>query len=148
VDRKLFKSRKDLLLGIVIWVPLLALLVTVVTELFNTNQAWNGRVFGLLVMSVTIGFIGWMWFGTHYTIDHSFVYYRSGPFRGKIAVSSIREVVIGETMWSGFRPATARRGLILKYNRYDEIYFSPDSNVAFVGALQKVNPEIRITEVK
>lgn len=63
------------------------------------------------------------------------LHYRSGPFRGKITIDAIRDVQRNTTMWSGFRPATHGKGIIVKYNKYDEIYFSPDSNESFIQAL-------------
>ena len=58
--------------------------------------------------------------------------------------SSIREVVVNQTLWVGTKPATARNGVIIYYNKYDEIYFSPADNEAFVAALLKINPEIEV----
>jgi len=51
------------------------------------------------------------------------------------------------TMWSGFRPATARKGIIVKYNKYDEIYFSPDSNESFIQALLGVRGIYRLARI-
>lgn len=102
------------------------------------------EVLGLIVLALAISLMLWLWFDTGYRIDSQFIRFRSGPFRGKIRVSSIREVVVGTTMWSGFRPALARNGVIVKFNQYDDIYFSPDDNEAFVAVLTQINPQIRI----
>ncbi|MEZ7900973.1 MAG: PH domain-containing protein [Flavobacteriales bacterium] len=48
-------------------------------------------------------------------------------------------------MWVGFKPATARKGIIVKYGKMDTIYISPDSNEAFVKKIKELNPEIKIT---
>ena len=48
------------------------------------------------------------------------------------------------TLWVGTRPATAKNGVIIYYNKYDEIYFSPSDNEAFVAALLEINPEIKV----
>jgi len=34
--------------------------------------------------------------------------------------------------------------VIIYYNKYDEIYFSPADNEAFVVALLEINPEIEV----
>lgn len=45
--------------------------------------------------------------------------------RGKIEIVGIKEIIIGKSLWSGFKPATAKNGLIIKYDKYNEIYISP-----------------------
>jgi len=121
------------------------MLFVLVAELNRITQPGNEvEVLGLIILGLVIGLMFWLWFDTRYSVDEAFVYFRSGPIRGKIRVTAIREVVIGETMWSGLKPALARRGVVVKYNRYDEIYFSPDSNEAFAAALRDVNPDIQI----
>jgi len=67
-------------------------------------------------------------------------------FRGKIAIDAIREVEKGATMWSGLRPALARKGIVVKYNKYDEIYFSPDTNDTFIQALLDIKGDILVIE--
>jgi len=63
---------------------------------------------------------------------------------GKFSVSSIQKIAINKTLWVGTRPATARNGIIIYYNKYDEIYFSPSDNEAFATALLEINPEIEV----
>jgi len=43
-------------------------------------------------------------------------------------------------MHVGLKPATATKGLIIKYDKYNDIYISPDSNESFVEAILKINP--------
>ena len=47
-------------------------------------------------------------------------------------------------MWAGLKPATATKGLIIRYNTYDEIYISPESNEAFIEDLKKINGNTQI----
>ncbi|SEL30005.1 PH domain-containing protein [Parapedobacter koreensis] len=144
-----FKSRKDPLFGVVILGTALTMLFVLAAELDRIGQPGNEvQILGLIILGLAMGLMLWLWFDTGYSIDNVFIYFRSGPFRGKLRISSIREVVVGTTMWSGFKPALARKGMIVKYNRYDEIYLSPDSNEAFVAALLDANPEIQITGKK
>jgi hypothetical protein len=49
-------------------------------------------------------------------------------------------------MWSGVRPALASKGLIIKYNKYDDIYIAPENNNEMIKDLLKVNPAIKLTE--
>jgi hypothetical protein len=72
--------------------------------------------------------------------------YRSGFVRGKIDILSVKEILKGKTMWSGLKPALATKGLVIKYNKYDEIYVAPESNDEMISDLLKINPEIKISE--
>ena len=45
------------------------------------------------------------------------------------------------------KPATALKGLIIKYNKYDEIYISPKTNESFVAEILKLNPEVKINRL-
>ena len=71
--------------------------------------------------------------------------YRAAFLKGSIPIESINELIVGKTMWVGFKPATARKGIIVKYGKMDTIYISPDSNEAFVKKIKELNPEIKIT---
>lgn len=51
-------------------------------------------------------------------------------------------------MWTGLKPATARNGLIIKYNKFDEIYISPETNDTFVDKILELNGNIVITTHK
>lgn len=102
---------------------------------------------GLLVVLCVIGFIFWLYFGTNYELTQKDgLIYRSGPFRGKINAGRITEIVKGKTLWVGFRPATSRKGLIIKYDQYNEIYISPKTNESFIEKILELNGEIKITE--
>ncbi len=56
-----------------------------------------------------------------------------------------REVIKGKTLWVGLKPATARKGLIIKYGKFDEIYISPQTNDEFINRLLELNDAIKIT---
>lgn len=138
-----FKSRKDTFFKTVIIGTVVFLVGLPLYHYLDSGvmPAWPIYLINLAV----IGFFMWFWFGTHYRIDATHIHYRCGPFRGKIAIDAIRELQRNTTMWSGFRPALARKGIIVKYNKYDEIYFSPDSNDAFIKVLLGVREDIPVS---
>lgn len=98
----------------------------------------------ILVLVVLI----WAGFGTYYKLTDKKLFYRSGPFYGAIELTKITEIIKGKTMWSGLKPATARKGLIIKYEKYNEIYISPHTNDSFIKAILKLNPDIKIKSEK
>ena len=95
---------------------------------------------------LTIGLFLWIFLGTYYTIKDGYLYHRSGPFFGKMKISSIKKV----TYHSGwyvpvfYRPATDIVGIIITYNKFDDIYFSPKERDTFVEELLRINPKIEI----
>ena len=65
--------------------------------------------------------------------------------RGKIEIERIKEIIKGKSLWSGLKPATARNGLIIKYDKYEEIYISPEINETFVNKILELNNNTKIT---
>ena len=86
----------------------------------------------------------WAQFSTRYELKDQKLFYQSGPIKGQIEVERIREIIKGKSLWVGLKPAIARKGLIIKYDKYDEIYISPDSNDLFVNQILEMNPEIEV----
>ncbi|WP_250419229.1 PH domain-containing protein [Pontibacter deserti] len=83
-----------------------------------------------------------VFYGTLYKVEDGKLMYKSGFLWSEINISNIRQLVIGETMWVGLRPAS--KGIIVKYNRYDEIYIAPENNLELVEDLKTINPSIEI----
>jgi len=140
-----FTSRKDRLFSGVFGSVCLLMLVVVVLAFVD-----NLSLIGLLVVMVTsvlvIGLMLWIFLGTYYEINKDILNYRSGPLRGSITISEINNVIRGKTLWVGIKPATARKGLIINYERFNEIYISPEREALFLKMLQEQNPSIKIIE--
>lgn len=139
-----FQSRKDALLyALFVVIGILAILIFI--------NAWNAPSFNreMLVpafaLVLVLGLLLWIARGTSYEITEDELRYRSGPIKGAIAISDIHEVVVGKTMWVGLKPATARNGVVVRYEKYSEIYLSPDSNERFADELVKRNDAIVVT---
>ncbi len=49
-----------------------------------------------------------------------------------ITITDIRSLNINKTLWTGLKLALARKGIIIKYNKYDEIYISPKDKDTFI----------------
>lgn len=144
---KTFKSRKDALyLSITGGVILLVLILTIFD--FEKNNIHTDSFFIFLVNVFVIGLLGWIFFGTHYKLSPEYLKYRCGPFYGKIEISSISQILVNQTLYVGLKPATARNGLIIKYNKYDDIYISPNDNETFVTEILKFNSQIEIIRNK
>jgi len=137
-----FRSRRDLFVSLVIYGAIAIMLVPMVS--FPKEVVSPVGIAVILFILAVSALLLWILHGTWYCIDNSHVTYRSGPVKGKIEIGKIHTVVSGKNLYIGFRPATANKGLIVKYGKYDEIYFSPDSNEGFIAALLKINPGIKV----
>ena len=144
---KTFKSRKDsLYLGIIGGV---IFIVFVLTFFDLETQTPHTNKFAVYLINIfIISLFGWIFFGTHYRLSPEFLKYSCGPFYGKIEISSIQKIVVNETLYVGLKPATARNGLIIRYNKFDDIYISPDDNETFITEILKFNSEIEIIRKK
>jgi hypothetical protein len=103
---------------------------------------------GLYVASGIIGLVVilflWIWFDTYYEIKGNELFYKSAFIKGSINIDSIYEITRDKTMYVGLKPALALKGLIIRYNKYDDIYLSPKDADGFIEALRQINPAINI----
>lgn len=135
-----FQSEKSSLTALLIFAPFSFVLTMLIrTLIYDPGPA-------LLIPSLLLlplGFLLWLWFQTSYTIEDGKLNYVSGPFRGSIAITSIREVRVASS-WKfvGMKPALSTNGLIVSYNSYDELFISPEDKKAFIAELQRYNPAI------
>lgn len=106
----------------------------------------TGKPLALVLLLVPVVFLGWLWLDTWYRIEDGFLVYKSGPFRGRIAIASIREITKNKTLFVGFKPALGQKGLIIRYNGWDEIYISPRNKETFLAELLQKNGAIVIKE--
>ncbi len=90
-------------------------------------------------------FIIWPYVATRYQIRGHTFYYKSGYIKGEIDIGSIRPILKGKTRWVGVKPALATGGLIVKYNRYDDVYIAPEASDALIADLLTINPSIQVT---
>lgn len=140
-----FRSRKDILFSIIILGTCIFVSgMTFIGILKGEMQGAEYWFFPIIVLS--IGLLLWIYFGTNYELSEEGFIYRSGPINGKISIHRISEIINGKTSWIGLRPATAQKGLIIKYDEYNEIYISPKTNEAFIEKILEFKPDILISE--
>ena len=140
---KVFKARTDgLFSGVLIFS--IAICVIPMWPLIRSGISSAEALIAFAILEATTLMMIAFYTHTYYTIDGDELRWRSSILFGKFSVSSIQKVAINKTLWVGTRPATARNGVIIYYNKYDEIYFSPSDNEAFVTALLEINHEIEV----
>lgn len=100
----------------------------------------------LLPLLAPFGLFLWVYLTTQYQIKDAHIHYRSAFLKGQIPVANVRKIVKGKTLWVGLKPALATKGLIIYYNRFDEIYIAPESNDKMISELLAIHPDIEIVE--
>ena len=140
-----FSSRKDILFTVAILGTSFGLLFAVIL-LFIEGKIKAGEYWVPPVLILLALFLLWLFFGTSYELTKRELIYRIGPFSGKISLDRIKEVVKHRTLWVGYRPATATKGLIIKYDKFNEIYISPKTNESFISKLLEFKSDIKISD--
>ncbi|MBC9796238.1 PH domain-containing protein [Sinomicrobium weinanense] len=140
-----FKSRKEPFLFIFLYAITLVLLGSSVTDII-TGNGWS-HIGVHIIVFLSSGFVLWILHHTGYLLTDRSFRYHCGPISGEIALERVGEIVVGKTMYVGLKPALARKGLIIKYDKYNDIYISPESNEEFIGEVLKRNDTIKITRI-
>jgi hypothetical protein len=141
-----FESKKDILFSIII-LGMNAFLIGITIVGIASGEMEKHEYWTIILIPAVVGLLFWLYFGTNYELSkENGLVYRSGPFNGKINIDRITEIIKGKTLWVGFRPATSRNGLIVKYDKYNEIYISPKTNELFIDKILELNEKVKITE--
>ncbi|WP_035758949.1 PH domain-containing protein [Flavobacterium tegetincola] len=83
---------------------------------------------GVAILYLVTGILIWMLLDTNYKIDNIHNIERWN----KWYVSSF------------LKPALDNDGLVIYYEKFDDIYISPKNKGVFIAALREINPEIKI----
>lgn len=140
-----FRSKKDLLFTIIIFGLNIFFITMIVFGLFNAEMG-NYEYWTIIPLLGVVILLFWMYFGTKYSLTNNLLTYQCGPIKGKINIDRITEIEKGKTLWVGLKPATSRKGLIIKYDKYNEIYISPKTNDAFISKILEIKSDIIISE--
>lgn len=102
-------------------------------------------IFNTIMITIVLALV-WILLDTKYLLKENKIFYNSGPFRGSIAIDSIKKIThhSGIIVPVTFKPALNTKGLIIHYNSFDDIYISPKQEDLFLEELLKINPNIEI----
>jgi len=143
-----FRAKKDILFQFITYGLTVLLLGFYLFRIFSEGVLNYKFLLSDLVMILILIPLIWAQFSTKYELTEKELIYQSGPIKGKIEIERIREIIKGKSLWVGLKPAIARKGLIIKYDKYDEIYISPESNEMFVNKIREINPKINVVNIK
>lgn len=123
-----------------------AVIFLIITPFMTPNDVEGTILIPIIICIVSATLLIWILVDTKYSLEGSYLKYKSGPINGKIDIFRIHTIehqkswMVGTTL----KPALGIKGLILKYNKFDDIYISPKKKQEFIDALLEVNPHIEI----
>lgn len=140
---KTFYSKTDLLSLSYLFISLLPLIIG--TFYFdNYWEDFNKRILRSIIYFLPATYFIYEIFTTKYVIEDNSIRYQFGFLKGNISIEDIKLIQLGKTMWVGKKCGLASKGIIITYNRFDEIYITPKEQERFIEALQKINPNLKI----
>ncbi|MGM9945569.1 MAG: PH domain-containing protein [Lysinibacillus sp.] len=132
-----YKSKKDSLIGVVIWGVVLFLLYGVYDATFIKEN-----IVGAVVMTALLVLLVSFWFRTIYKIEGDMLHIYYGPFRFQVVISEITSIRHAKNIFTG--PSLSIERIEITYSNYRVIQISPKEKEKFVKALLQTNPGIEI----
>ncbi|MEW7279314.1 PH domain-containing protein [Aquimarina sp. 2201CG1-2-11] len=126
-----FKSRKDILFFSVFYGFISFFIGMFILDITNNGLEKDDGIVYLVILAVLVLLI-WMYHGTTYELTENYLKYKSGPISGKVELHKITKIIQRKTLWVGLKPATAKNGLIIMYEKYSKLYISPKTNETFL----------------
>ena len=142
---KVFKSSKNYIMISLLWIIIIFLLaIPFIPE--TELDAEKLPFIGIVILYLITGMLVWILLDTKYKIDQNILFYCSGPIRGTIEISKIRKVENWNKWYSNsfLKPALGKDGLVIYYDKFEDIYISPKNKEAFIAALREINPGIQV----
>jgi len=139
-----FFSSKNSYTCSILWIIAIGLLIVVFIEK-PEGEVPPIFIFNSIMVSIVAALI-WILLDTKYCIIEEIITFNSGPFRGKININSIRKIErhSGLIVPVTYKPALGTKGLIIYYNKFDDIYISPKEEEVFLEELIRINPNIEV----
>lgn len=136
----LFNTKKDFtLIFVFLFIFILLSSVFLFSILFENDNSLLWPFFGLVSFIVLL-FIS-IFKTTYFRLDKDVLFCKSLIFTKKIFYSSIRKVEKQKGIYAGLKFSTAWRGLVIHYNKFDELLISPEDEEIFI---EKLNERIEL----
>lgn len=134
--RKVFKSKIDIALPILILSGMIA-----PTVMFVREQEW----IGLGILAFTIVFSVYLFMATDYTISNDTLRVRSGFLVNiKVPIATIQSISKTDSLWSAPAGSISDR-IEVVYENTKKVVISPKEKQDFVAELLNLNPNIVVT---
>ena len=142
---KVFPSSKNYIMISISWIIVVFLLIIpFVPE--NEQDVDEGPIVIIAFVYLVAGMFVWILLDTKYKIKENKLFYCSGPIRGSMKIADIRKIELWNKWYvtSFIKPALDKDGMIIHYNKFDDIYISPKEKEKFIAALREINADIEV----
>ena len=132
----LFRAKKDYTFLIVfLFVLLLYSGISLFTIIYEDDYSviW---VFLIVLTFLALLFIS-IYKTTYFRLDQHNLFCKSLVFKKEIPYSSIRKVEKQQGIYAGVKFSTAWKGIIVHYNKYDELLISPENEELFIAKIHE-----------
>lgn len=96
-----------------------------------------------IISVVSLGFIYYSSKTTYYIIEGNELICKSLFLKRKIEISYIRKIEKSNSLGSIYKIASAFHGLTIHYNKFDDVFISPENYLEFCKLLKEQNPSIQ-----
>jgi hypothetical protein len=146
---KIYPSAKHKLTIWLYWFLVVFMLVILVFPILEEGFTLPIILISIFHLVFIIFFITIL-FNTNYRIQNEELFCKSSVFRSKIKIKNIRKIehhkgIIVPVTW---KLGLSHIGIIITYNKYDDIYISPENVDLFIKDLLAINPTIEIIQAK
>lgn len=108
--------------------------------------AFNNQYTPSIAVMPLILYLIWAWCDTYYISDDKLLHYKSAFLKGTIDISKINKIERHSGLYAGVKPSLSAKGIVINYNKWDDIYLSPANLDQFIGALKAINPRISVVD--
>lgn len=139
-----FISRKDAIYNFIIWLAVAVGLAAIADASFSSSFLSVSYWIALILVSILIVWLIWIWFSTGYLIENNSLIIKAGPFKQTIDVQEIKKITrVKSILTSG---ALAIDRLQIQYGKYKSIDISPKEEYELIKLLLSINPKIQIDD--
>lgn len=142
-DLPFFRTRIDLRMKIIAGLLFFGMLAAVLYNLYLKNWEDSIVLFFVLILQQTL-ILGTIR-TTHYIFEQDTLYCRSLIFKRRIPYESIRKIDQHTSLYAGLKMSTSFRGIIIHYNKFDELFISPAESERFITLLKERNQGILVS---
>ena len=132
----LYRAKKDYTFLIVfLFVLLLYSGISLFTIIYEDDYSviW---VFLIVLTFLALLFIS-IYKTTYFRLDQHNLFCKSLIFKKEIPYSAIKKVEKQQGIYAGVKFSTAWKGIIVHYNKYDELLISPENEEIFIVKIQE-----------
>ncbi len=141
-----FPSKRDLWFILVVWAASIIAIVAGISILTDPVPL-GAKVTVFAVCIAGAGFMLWALYGTAYTLTDDMLLIQSGPFRFRVPLAEIDEVVPSRKFLSGLSCSLSLDRLKIRYRKgHRRILVSPHEKAAFLRALVDRAPHLALVD--